>query len=219
MKPYYQDALITIYWYDSRDLLPHLDGYNVVMTDPPWLTKTTAPIAGGDRPAALLAEVFAAIAAPVDRLIVQLGSCADPRILSAVPSRFPFLVACAMRRIPPGYRGNVVQWGELAYVFGGTHRADNGKKLMPALMDIPTNCEDLKRSAHPCARFLRGAQWLVGNYCRTTDVILDPFMGSGTTLLAAKYGGRKAIGIEIEERWCEEAAAAMSQRTFEEAMG
>ena len=50
------------------------------------------------------------------------------------------------------------------------------------------------------------------------ETVLDPFMGAGTTLRAAMDMGRRAVGIEIEERWCEAAAKRLAQRSLFEAV-
>ncbi|MDD5304003.1 MAG: site-specific DNA-methyltransferase [Elusimicrobia bacterium] len=67
---------------------------------------------------------------------------------------------------------------------------------------------------HPSPKPECVMRWLVDELSEPGETVLDPFMGSGTTLRAAKDLGRKAIGIEIEERYCEIAAKRLSQQVL-----
>jgi DNA modification methylase len=67
---------------------------------------------------------------------------------------------------------------------------------------------------HPTIKPLALMKWCIGFFPETRSV-LDPFMGSGTTLVAAKSLGCKAIGIEMNEKYCEVAAQRLSQEVFD----
>jgi len=71
---------------------------------------------------------------------------------------------------------------------------------------------------HPSPKPLNVMRWMlerIPGYRLSSRGILDPFMGSGTTLRAAKDHGRRSIGIEIEERYCEVAVQRLRQEAFD----
>jgi site-specific DNA-methyltransferase (adenine-specific) len=72
---------------------------------------------------------------------------------------------------------------------------------------------EVREHYHPTQKPIALMKWCLDIF--SVGVVLDPFMGSGTTLRAAKDLGRKAIGIEIEERYCEIAAKRLRQRVLD----
>ncbi len=79
--------------------------------------------------------------------------------------------------------------------------------------DLSNNAITGERT-HPTQKPVSLMSWCL-SFFPAAQVISDPFMGSGTTLRAAKDLGRKAIGIEIEERYCEIAVKRMAQEVLE----
>jgi hypothetical protein len=222
VSPYFSEGDITIYHGDCREVLPSLAA-EALITDPVWPNSIFPDVVS---PEQLLTEALTVAA--VRRMVVQLGVDSDPRCLSAVPAQFPFIRLCNLDYAMPNPKGRILYGGDVAYVFGEMPTIPKGKMLIPGRMVssradrvIPRGTwrgknKNYTRSAssyakleHPAPRRLEHVRWLVGWFGGNS--LIDPFAGSGTTLVAAKLLGIRAIGIEIEERYCELAVKRLAQ--------
>src|SRR5215813_4944069 len=191
MKPYYDHAGIMIYHGDCREILPLLNA-DALITDPVWPNSHDS-LQGWDRPAALLAEAMSAIP-PLKRLLIWLGCASDPRILLSVPASYPFLRAVHLRRAIPGYNGRTLVTADIAYGFGEYVAKKPGRQVIPGecTATLKTGDADDRNLGHPTPRFYKHVEWVVGWWSDEGETVLDPFAGSGSTLVAAKNGNRKA---------------------------
>lgn len=210
MHVYYQDDHVRVYHADCREVLPFLEP-SCLITDPVW-PNSTADIVGIDRPHELFAEMCAVIPQSVERLAVHLGCDSTPKLLEPIPERLKFFRVCWLEMVRPHYVGRLMYGSDVAYLYGDPPVSKPGQHVVPGR--ITDASSKGKEADHPCPRKLAHVQWLVKWWSEQTDSICDPFAGAGTTLVAAKYAGRKAIGIEIEERYCEMAAERLSQAVF-----
>lgn len=209
MKPYYDHNGITIYHGDCLEVLPHLAPVDAIITDPVWPNVPKGLYAGADDPYGLFMQAAQYFPTLAERCVVQLGCNSDPRFLSGIPLTMPFLRACWLEYALPTPIGRVLYSGDVAYIYGKWPRSRPGLHVLPGLAPKAQP----HRNGHPTPRAYAHVRWLVG--CYACGPVLDPFMGSGMTLKAAKEHGHPAIGIEIEERYCELAVHNLSQEVME----
>lgn len=210
MKPYYEDDLVTLYHGDCLDADMSLVWLSaqVLITDPPygidykgWSNQSGKSITGdkttsvrdevlflwGDRPAAVFGSPMLAPPAGVKQVLVWRK-----------PPDSGFMGAVA------GFRRD---W-ETIYLTGP----------MPVL---PANQSGVITSSGTMNAYLTGhphgkpvglMETLVAAF---DGRVADPFAGSGSTLVAARNLGRRAVGFEIEERYCELIAKRLGQQAFD----
>lgn len=211
LKPYYQDEWVTIYHGDCREILPQLPKVDLVLTDPPyginynphWLNERN--IQAGKAPV------------KVDRLLTGDDGSLDLSFLFEYDKRliwgFPYIydakaigwlawdkqpgIETMRLLVTPMEMASTTLWRgfkTIRCMWGGYYR-NNGEK----------------RYDHPTQKPTKVISWVIADYTDADDIILDPFLGSGTTIVVAKVLNRHCIGVEIEEKYCEIAARRCSQ--------
>jgi site-specific DNA-methyltransferase (adenine-specific) len=217
MTPYYSDDLVTIYHGDCREWMPEAD---VIVTDPPYGTggwRRPEAGAGSSPIAALTREAWD------DGAIDWLR--ATPTITFWPAARTWALLVAANAVGLTKHRGLYWQKPDPKPQVGGRTRwsiepvwvLSKDGFLLYGDTDLYRESairehRDDEAVGHPYQKPESVMRWLVAK--TRAETVLDPFMGSGSTLVAAKSLGRRAIGIEIEERYCEIAATRCSQEVL-----
>lgn len=234
LKPYYEDeqAGIVLYHGDCRDVLPTLEdgSVDVLITDPPYQTLDVEVASGtttrlvsrdqfsGKRLAASDGASWFATLSP-DEVVSVVLSC--DRLLKDDGARYVFTdVKSGLSLLPRLACRNVIVWDKQTIGMGYAWRRMHewiGYTPMPKhkLRDMSfgdiIRCPGVREKAHPTEKPPVVASKLIHNSTDSGGMVLDIFAGVGSTLLAARMQGRRAIGIELDERFCEIAAQRLSQ--------
>ena len=221
-KPYYQSRGITLYHGDNREILPQLDAetFDFVLTDPPYLVSYSGrwgsglqPIEG-DSDSSWVVPVFSQL----NRVLTPNAFC-----LSFYGWPHAEIFLSAWREVgfhPVSVFVLIKSHMGLGYYTRAQHEQAyllaKGKppKPSPAISDV-LDWIGGPPLFHPNQKPLPAITRLVKTFSNDNSFLLDPFCGSGTSLLAAQRFGISAMGIEIEERFCEVAANRLSQQVLD----
>jgi site-specific DNA-methyltransferase (adenine-specific) len=211
-KPYYDDGTCTIYHGDCRELLPNIEA-GAVVTDPPYGAGRSARGASRTRPWHRAHEPLIGDSEPFDPsflldypVVVLFGA---NYYADKLPASGAWLVWDKRRggSVTPGWNGS---HAELAWT-----NLDGGVRLFSHLWAGYKRDSEIGLHFHPTQKPVALMSWLLMECVPRRSLVVDPFMGSGSTLRAAKDLNRKAIGIEIKERYCEIAAKRLSQEVLD----
>ena len=208
---YFKDDDTVIYCADCKDILPLLPKVDLVLTDPPYGIN-------------YVASGFAKwndkhLSAPVKSLEPIIGD--DGSLDISYLYQYP---AWIIWGFPYLYNSESTGW-----LIWRKHADNNPKSPMssPVEMAMTNTWNGFKlienlwvgymrengeyRFEHPTQKPQKVIDWCINKSSESNQVILDPFLGSGTTAYCAKKLGRKCIGIEISEKYCKIAVDRLRQ--------
>lgn len=215
VKWYYHDDYTAIAHGDCREILPGLPKVDLVLTDPPYGIGFDYGKDGHDDDpkgyeALLLPMIDAAMKINTGGFMVWQAMKNCHLWHKWFPEGWRILAAC---KGMVQFRPTAIQWSWDPVIAFGKFSNDPDPRLKYFhIQNMAAFGAGRERIEHPCPRPLEQTRYFVN--LGGGQIVLDPFMGSGTTLRAAKDLQRLAIGIELEERYCEIAAKRMSQEVL-----
>lgn len=216
---YYTGGGITLYHGNAEDVLPCISGFHCVVTDPPYGingSSGTVALARGkgnyssdfsDTP-----EYIAAVVVP--SVVASLASCGRGVVTPGNRCLWLYPPAQEIGALFQPATASLGPWGRVqmqpVLFYGRDPRL--GKRIGDTVLTVT---ERPSSSFHPCAKPDKVGRWMVERASMPGETILDLYAGSGTFLVAAKLLGRRAIGVEVNEAYCEVAANRLSQGIFD----
>ncbi len=214
MKPYYEKGGITIYHGDCREILPTLPTVDLVLTDPPYgaVNRPSSGLRNLDKGVADEihgGEIESILCIHATSYYVWCGTEQVSNLRKGFVSMGLSTRLCVWDKSNPSPMNGERLWlsGLETCVFARRAGATFNEFCQKPIWRGPST----SLTDHPTEKPLWLFTRLVMASSLESQTILDPFMGSGTTLVAAKNLNRRAIGIELEERYCEIAAQRLAQ--------
>ena len=233
-KPYYNESGITIYHGDCKEILPHLEPVDLVLTDPPYEQNKTGGGIYRRRPTYKEIgknlssfnpdeywDLLSKASKNTHGYIFTSKSCLRSFITLAETSDLSWDILIYGKNNPLPMKNNrYLSSFEYIFFYRGKDCYWNNETNYKYYSKIKmVNCMP-SQFGHPTEKSISVLSEMINVSTKDDHTILDPFIGSGTTLVAAKTLGRKAIGIEIEEKYCEMAVKRLRQEVldFKEAL-
>jgi len=205
-EPYYQDKMVTIYHGDCAEIVPELGRFDLLLTDPPYGIGANRMTLGNGKRTVYRGEHDWDESAPDLSFLVALG----------IPSVFwggnYFHLPLSRRWLvwDKGTGDNDYADCELAW----TNTDGVVKKYFRSWVGVNAKEAGEGDRCHPTQKPVSLMEWCIKIVAPKCESILDPFMGSGTTLVAARRNGIRSVGIDREEKYCEIAAQRISQMSL-----
>jgi site-specific DNA-methyltransferase (adenine-specific) len=217
MKKYYEDSLVTIYHANCIDALPMIGEVDCIVTDPPYGIDGgnggTSKLRGKGNYSSAFDDTPEYIRSVVVKALFQIAKWKTMALTPGCKNISVYPPADSFGAFVYPSSNGMQRFGMAdcnPILFYGWHHLQ-GKAPLPC---CKITTESPERNGHPCPKPEKAWSWLVQKVATKNMIVLDPFMGSGTTMRVCKDNGIKSIGIEMNEKYCEIAAKRMAQEVL-----